>query len=123
MESGLVTAFRTIVVPVEVLDDQHNSLFIDAMIDTGFNGNLTLPVDVLNSLGAKLFGTRLVELADGSLVQLDSYLIVVKWFGNEGEVLAIESESEPLLGMSMLWGSRVSFDAVDGGALTIEEIA
>jgi clan AA aspartic protease len=119
MENGFVTADRTIVIPVEVLYDQNDSLSINAIIDTGFDGDLTLPGEVFNSLRATKSGTRQMELADGSLVEMGSYLMEVNWFGHARDVVAIESESEPLLGMSLLWGSRVR---IDGGDVAIEQL-
>ena len=35
----------------------------------------------------------------------------------------LKSDSTPLLGMNLLWGSRIVLDAMDDGEVTIEEIA
>ena len=37
-------------------------------------------------------------------------------------VLVLESDSVPLLGMTLLWGSRVTLDASTGGEVAIEEL-
>ena len=35
----------------------------------------------------------------------------------------LESGSAPLLGMTLLWGSRIVVDALDNGEVTIEQVA
>ncbi len=122
MIRGTVTSDREIVLQLETLASDQSSVSIRAVVDTGFNGFLTLPVAVLNSLGASSAGTRRAELGDGNLVELDAYLVNVKWRDEGRQVLALEAETIPLVGMSLLWGSRVSFDAEDGGQLTIDAI-
>ena len=51
---------------------------------------------------------------------MDVYFVKVKWHDEAREVLALQAEATPLVGMSLLWGSRVDFDAQDGGAVTID---
>jgi len=53
---------------------------------------------------------------------MDIYFVRVNWGGEDREVLALQAEATPLVGMSMLWGSRVGFDAQDGGTVTIDLI-
>jgi clan AA aspartic protease len=90
------------------------------VVDTGFNGYLTLPLDVLNALGASAAGTRRAELGDGNLVELEVYIVRVRWHHDDRDVLALQAEATPLVGMSLLWGSRVGFDAQDNGVVAIE---
>ena len=40
---------------------------VDALIDTGFNGDLTLPISLAVRLGLELMAQVAVELADGSV--------------------------------------------------------
>jgi clan AA aspartic protease len=123
MIDGTVTADREIVIQLEVLASNQSAVSIQAVVDTGFNGFLTLPIDVLNTLGASAAGTRRAELGDGNLVEMDVYVVSVKWDDEDRDVLALQAESTPLVGMSLLWGSRVGFDAQDGGAVTIDAIS
>ena len=123
MISGTVTEDREIVIHLEVLDVNQSAVSIQAVVDTGFNGFLTLSIDVLNALGASAAGTRRAELGDGNLVDMDVYFVKVKWRDEDREVLALQAQATPLVGMSLLWGSRVAFDAQDGGAVTIEPMS
>jgi clan AA aspartic protease len=120
MISGTVTGDREIVIQLDVLATKQSAVSVQAVVDTGFNGFLTLPINVLNALDASAAGIRRAELGDGNLVELDVYVVKVKWHDENRDVLALQTEATPLVGMSLLWGSRVGFDAQDGGTVTIE---
>jgi len=122
MITGAVTRDREIVIQLEVIATDQPAVSIEAVVDTGFNGFLTLPTDVLNTLRVSSVGTRRAELGDGHIVEMDVYLVMVKWRDETREVLALQANSTPLVGMTLLWGSRVVFDAQDGGAVTIDTI-
>lgn len=121
MINGIVTSGREIEIAIDVVDKKQALLTVEAVVDTGFNGYLTLPKGLLSQLRASRVGTRRVELGDGNLVDLDVYLVDVEWFGRRTDVLALNSDSKPLVGMSMLWGSKVMFEAVEGGEVRIDD--
>lgn len=66
-----------------------------------------------------MVGNRRATLGDGSMVVLDLYLATVSWHVQEREVLVLQAEGGALVGMSLLYGSRVVLDVVDGGEVTI----
>jgi hypothetical protein len=47
---------------------------------------------------------------------------VVSWDGQDRNVMVLEANGGPLLGMSLLYGSRVTLDVVDGGPVTIQTL-
>ena len=49
------------------VEETRKSVEIDAIIDTGFDGSLCLPVPIAIQLGLELSCSQVVELADGSL--------------------------------------------------------
>ena len=122
MITGTVTDDREIVIQLAVIATDQPPVSIGAVVDTGFNGFLTLPTDVLKTLRASSVGTRRAELGDGNIVEMDVYCVKVKWRDDEREVLVLQAEATPLVGMSLLWGSRVVFDAQAGGTVTINAI-
>ena len=122
MITGAVTDDREIMIQLEVIANGQHPVSFDSVVDTGFNGFLTLPTQALNTLGASSAGTRRAELGDGNLVEMDVYIVTVKWQDEEREILALRADATPLVGMSLLWGSRVIFDAQDSGSVTIETI-
>jgi clan AA aspartic protease len=121
MMAGKVTGEREIELVLPVIAAGSSTHSLTAIVDTGFNGYLTLPAKVLAAVGAKPAGARKAELADGHTIVLDTYLVQVRWHDQTREVLALEAEANPLVGMSMLWGNRVWFQARDGGEAKIEE--
>lgn len=52
---------------------------IKAVIDTGYNGYLTLPSHLVSVLQLPFAGHRRGTLADGSVTRLDVYLVSVMW--------------------------------------------
>ena len=71
-----------------------------------------------NGLGVG--GNRRATLADGSVVVLDVYLATVLWHEQEREILVLQAEGGPLVGMGLLYGSRVVLHVVEDGEVLIE---
>ena len=61
MMTGTVTADREIVVPLEMITSGKSPTVLEVVVDTGFNGYVTLPSNVLRSLGGVSVGTRRAE--------------------------------------------------------------
>ena len=95
---------------------------VDAVLDTGFNGFLTLPPSLISDLALPFVGTTRATLRDGSTVPDDGGLINVQANRKERLVLTLASESGVLVGMSMLFGHRVTLDVRDGGLVRIEAL-
>ncbi len=119
MITGKITANREAIIELEIIGSNQKRENVEAVLDTGFNGYLTLTNDLINSLKLQLAGSRHVTLGDGNVVVLDMYLAKVLWHGQEREVLILEAEGGPLVGMSLLYGSRVMLEVVDNGDVTI----
>jgi predicted aspartyl protease len=64
----------------------------------------------------------LVTLGDGSETLFDLYIANVIWDGQYREIYIAESETEPLIGMALLYGYRLQVDNVEGGIVKIEEL-
>ncbi|MBT9149622.1 MAG: hypothetical protein DDT28_01057 [Dehalococcoidia bacterium] len=122
MITGKVTANREAVIELEVVGSNQRKEKVEAVIDTGFNGYLTLPSDLINSLKLQLVGNRRATLGDGNVVVLDVCLAKVLWYGQEREVLVLQADGGPLVGMSLLYGSRVMLEVVDNGDVTIDPL-
>src|SRR5262249_1070786 len=107
MIAGSVTAQRETRVRLIILDMAHQPPDVDAVIDTGFNGFLTLPRALVQTLQLPLAGNRRVTLGDGSTVVLDLYLATIVWDTQPREVLVLAAEGGSLMGMAILYGHRV----------------
>lgn len=80
---------------------------IDAVIDTGFTGFLTLPVSVLTDLQLRAYRREEGTLGDGSTCVFDVYRGSVNWDGEFRPIDINASETTPLVGMSLLYGYQV----------------
>jgi clan AA aspartic protease len=54
---------------------------VEMVIDTGFNGFLTLPPALIAALGLRWLCRQQAELADGSVQAFDVYVAPVDWDG------------------------------------------
>ena len=123
MHRGRVSADQQALVTIDVFDGEGRPQPLEVVLDTGFTGYLTLPEQSIRQLGLPPVGQRTFELANGELSEFQVYLGSVSWHGRPSDVLILQSDGVPLLGMTLLWGSRVTVDALAGGAVAIEELA
>lgn len=113
---------RELIVGLELIGPEPQTQRIEAVVDTGFNGYLTLPRSLIVNLRLPFAGHRRGELADGSVVLLHVFLGTIVWHGKPREVLISQTAGGPLVGRSLLEQNRVGFDATEGGILTIDEL-
>jgi clan AA aspartic protease len=96
---------------------------IDAVIDTGFTGFLTLPLSVLTTLNLQAYRREEGTLGDGSTCIFDVYRGLVIWDGELRRIDINASETAPLVGMSLLYGYRMQLDAIEGGTVIIQSLS
>src|SRR5438309_1501518 len=118
MMIGSVTAYREATLRLQVRGP-NGQQEVEAVIDTGFTGSLTLPTALVTALGLPRRGWRRATLADGSVVRIAAYKATVIWDGQARDVLTLAADGGPLIGMSLLYGSLVTLQVVDGGQVTI----
>ncbi|MBX3385725.1 MAG: hypothetical protein KF768_04060 [Phycisphaeraceae bacterium] len=90
------------------------------LIDSGYNGGITLPLDVIERLGLTFLGILPAALGDGSEAFLASYEARVEWHAGPVGVIVLASDSEPLVGMDLLHGSVLRIHVVPGGEVAVE---
>ena len=93
---------------------------IEAIIDTGFTGFLTVTPALATELGLALEGTSRATLADGSEVPSDVYDVAVLGDGQPKYILADAADTTPLVGMRMLDRHNLNVDVEDGGRVIIQ---
>ena len=96
---------------------------INAVIDTGFTGFLSLPNDIIAELGLPWSYRDRGTLGDGSEVLFDIYDAVAIWDGKTQEIEVNSAETDPLIGMSMLRGYRLQIDTIEGGLVIITDLS
>jgi clan AA aspartic protease len=120
MMQGFVNQNCEAMLPIVVGRDNKPTQLLEALIDTGFTGFLSLPSAMIESLGLAWIFSDSVTLGDGSEVVFQMYRATVIWDAAFKVVDVAASESEPLLGMSLLYGFKLQVEAVERGTVTIE---
>jgi clan AA aspartic protease len=76
---------------------------ITAWIDTGFTGDLVLPLSIIEQLALPFSGAVEAILADGSKVNLKVYVCFIQWFNDLLELEVVANDGAcPLLGIGLL---------------------
>ena len=119
---GVVNLRREATLPLVVGNSSGQRQVIDTVIDTGFDGFLSLPSEVIARLGLPWTISNTATLGDGSETLFDFYTGTVIWDGQYRTIDIAESETEPLLGMALLYRYRLQVDTVEGGIVKIEAL-
>lgn len=117
---GFVNQNCEAMMPIVVGRDNKPTQLVEALIDTGFTGFLSLPLSMIEALDLPWIFSDSVTLGDGSEVVFQMYRAIVIWDGQFKVVDVAASESEPLLGMSLLYGFKLQVEAVERGTVAIE---
>jgi clan AA aspartic protease len=122
MMQGYVNGNYEAIISVAVKNG--NSLkSVDAVIDTGFTGFLSLPIAIIIELELQWSYRDRATLGDGSETVFDVYNAEILWNGQLREIEVDAAETEPLLGMALLRGYRLQVDTIEGGLVTIETLS
>jgi clan AA aspartic protease len=119
---GVVNLRREATLSLVVGNSNGQRQVIDTVIDTGFSGFLSLPSAIITRPNLPWSASDIVTLGDGSETLFDLYTATVIWDGQYREIYIAESETEPLLGMALLYGYRLQIDTIEGGTVKIEEL-
>lgn len=116
---GQVNSDLEALIPIEVYSGSGISQEVVAVIDTGFNGALTLPGDLIRRLGLTWRSRGEVMLADGKLESFDSYTVQINFQGQFRRILVEEVEAAPLVGMVLLKGYELCVEVRNGGQVRL----
>jgi len=122
MISGIVTGAREAVINLTVRGPDGTEQEFEAVIDTGFDGSLTAPPEVIAALGLPLRRRGRALLADGSATVFNIYEATAVWDGTPRRISVDEVDVSPLLGMSLLYGYELTVQVVAGGNVTIRPL-
>ena len=121
MITGKITVHQEAVIELEV-GSSNQFAKIEAVIDTGFTGYLTLPGVLVSRLNLQQAGEQRAILGDENRVVLKRHIAKVLWHGTERNVYVLQAEGGPLIGMSLLYGSRLILDVITAGNVTIDAL-
>ncbi len=94
----------------------------EVVVDTGFTGYLTLPESVIKRLNLISYGQRPATLASGERQMFDIYGALIRWHEPLRPAIVHSAGGPPLIGMSLLSGSRLIIESWEDGNVTIEEV-
>jgi predicted aspartyl protease len=96
------------------------SLAIDAIIDTGFTGHLTLPSAIIAALGLPWRRRGRAQLADGSTHVFNVYEAQIDWDGTTRSVIVDAADVDPpRRHATPVWLRGLTIQAIPGGRVTI----
>lgn len=122
MITGIVTARPEVVFTLSVRDSTGQPHAIDAALDTGYTGHLTLPAAQIAAMRLPMKSQEPMMLADGTILQVDVYEAAVMWDGAARQVPVAAVETKPLIGMRLLLGHDLRVRVEPGGAAEIEAV-
>jgi clan AA aspartic protease len=102
-----------------ILDRNDNGHAIQFIVDTGFTGQVLLPERYIRRLGLIMDSWFEGRPATGEVTNILAGEAIIIWQGQRRDVHVLQLDSEPLLGMELLWNNRIAIDAVADGAVTV----
>jgi clan AA aspartic protease len=122
MLTGSVNAFREAVLCLAVRGPSGDERAIEAVIDTGYDGSLTLPPRLVAELRLPFRNRASALLGDGSRTLYDVHDGIVLWDGKLRRIAIDVVDTDPLLGMALLYGQELTIQVFEGGAVSVREI-
>ena len=93
---------------------------VEAVIDTGYTGYLTLPPALVDELELPFAYVGRAFLANDDQVEFDVHDVTVLWGSHLRQIRAAATGSAPPVGMLLLDGHDLSVQVRDGGQVVIQ---
>lgn len=111
------------IIPLTLQGTDGRQMEINAVVDTGFTGSLTLPREIVRDLSLPQGADERALLGDGSRTVLTTHEVSVLWDGRLRRITAYAVDGGALVGVRLLRGSLVTFEFIKNGSVTIEPTA
>ena len=95
---------------------------VEAVVDTGFDGYVTLPPDLINALGLSFLREERIMLANGLVEIAKVYECFIDWDGTQRLIELQAADTNPLVGMSLMIGYEIRIETKVGGAVQITSL-
>ena len=120
MIPGVVNASHEAVVTLSLQGPDGQVQDIEAVVDTGYSGFLTLPTTLVAELGLPFAYVGWAFLANDDEVAFDVHDVTVIWDGQPRHIKADATGSAPLMGMLLLDNHDLNIEVVNGGRVVIQ---
>ena len=107
---------------VLTLPGQAEPFEVEFIVDTAFDGDLALPVDLARRLESQPAGSRGLSLADGSLFVSSAVEILLDWGDEERITEVLVLDGSPLFGVVLMEGLRLGAEMETGGEVSLEPL-
>jgi clan AA aspartic protease len=121
MITGIVNSDFEPIIPLSIRRSDGEVLTQDAIVDTGFNGWLSLPPDLIAELNLRWKRRGRAILGDGSECVFNVYEGVVVWDGVLLTIPVDEADSDPLIGMSLMEGYQLTIQIAEDGHVELRK--
>lgn len=119
---GFVNESREAIIDIVVRGPTGVEKKIEAVVDTGFNDELTLPSSLIFDLELQHAVRTQASLAGGVAIEANCFRAILIWDQRRRSVLVLELEDSRLVGMGLLNGHRLTLDAIQQGRVMIEPL-
>jgi clan AA aspartic protease len=120
--SGQVNQQREAIVKLALHDQRAQIYDVDVAIDTGFIGDITLPLAIIEQLQLPWLFRQRGALADGAVEVFDVYEATIEWDGRARTVDVDAVDGVPLAGMRLMEGYELHIQVRAGGSVCLEPI-
>src|SRR5438552_3142187 len=101
MITGVVNGQLEATVQLVIHDATGQAQDVEVVVDTAYNGSLTIPPAQVTALGLAMRYQQQFRLADGSMRVIDIYEATVIWDGQSRMVEVDEIDAPPLVGTAL----------------------
>jgi clan AA aspartic protease len=122
MITGIVNVDFEPIIALSICSSDKKICTQDAIVDTGFNGWLSLAPDLIAQLNLEWKRRGRAVLGDGTECVFDVYEAVVVWDENLLIIPIDEADSEPLVGMSLMEGYQLTVQVFEGGHVELIKV-
>lgn len=122
MITGIVNARYEMVIKVPVQNSAGQEQEVEAVLDSGFTGSLTLPPSLIASLNLPWRSRSSAILANGNVEQFDIHVATIVWDCRPRPILIQAIDNIPLLGMALLRDYDLRARVTVGGSVQIEAV-
>ena len=117
---GFVNVNHEALVTLSLRGPEEQSLEVNAVIDTGYSGSLTLPPVLVAELELPYAFSGKATLADDTVVGFRVHRVTALWDNKLRHIEADAVGSTPLIGMALLASHSLYVEVEDGGRVVIQ---
>lgn len=122
MITGFVNVEFEPIIPLSIRRADGKVFTQDAIVETGFNGWLSLPPDLIAELKLPWKRRGRAILGDGSECIFNVYKAVVVWDETLLVIPVDEADSDPLVGMSLMEGYHLTMQVFEGSQVELRKV-